>query len=609
MLAAFMAVSLLSCHGLKDESMVVPEGTLRIFADKTKISADGQDVVTFRVMFGSQDVSKESTCRLIREFEGDKKYMSYGANEFSTTSPGKYSFTATYYYAGNHLTDNSVEIEAEQFYYGETTDYEKRHFALLFTSTECTSCPFAAKGIAELQEKYPGKISTASLHSFMIASDPMEIEESTLFRSAFSVTGLPRLFWNMKKDSDLIGPDFEESFLQEMSSSSASCGVALRTELSADKSKMDISVGVTSNYPLIYRYIVFIVEDGIDKYKQTGEYYVHNNVVRDILSSSPDGDKMNDGLPFTTGVKVTEKKTVEIDPEWNTDNLRVIACALSSTDGGNTYVVENVSECKAGEGTEPGSGSESGTSKYNRQVCVMDLTGAWCSFCPSGYSSMNMKIQSNPLWKENVKMIALHSNSAGTDDLALPVTEDIHEMLQNGSLSYPAYAIDMRDSGEPTSEGGMVAFAEALDRSFEDYPAHCGVSVSSVYDSSSATADITVKVASERTETYRVAIFVIEDRIKYKQNDQGIIKNDYNHRHVARKLVTSYQKTFTGEKITSDGTIRSGEEASKTWKIDVDPVWKLNDTKIYALVMGENGYINNMNVCALENGDSGYDLK
>lgn len=606
LLASLSAVS--ACHGVVDDSHIVPEGVLRVFADKTKITADGQDVVTFRVMFGSQDVSKESTCRLIREFEGDKKYMSYGANEFTTVSPGKYRFTASYYYAGNHESDNSVEIEAEQFYYGETKDYAKRHLALLFTSTECTSCPHAAKGLVELQNKYPGEISCAAIHSYMVASDPMEIEESVLFRTAFSVSGLPRLFWNMKKGTNLIGPDFEDSFLLERSSESASCGVELETVLSSDKSSMNVSVGVTSNYPISYRYIVFIVEDGIDKYQQTGEYYVHNNVVRDVLSTSVDGDKMNDGLPFTTGVQVKAEKTVKIDPEWNTDNIRVIACALSSSDGGNSYTVENVAECRAGENS--GTGTESGNSKYNKQVCVMEFTGAWCSFCPVGYSSMNMKIQSKELWKENVNMIALHSNKSGTDDLALPVTDDICNMFRGGNLSYPAYVVDMRDCGEATAEGGMLAFTEALDASFEEHPAYCGVAVSSVYDSAASSAEITVKVASERSETYRVAVFVVEDRVKYKQNDQGIIKEDYNHRHVARKLVTTYQTTtFTGEKITSDGVINAGQEASKTWKIDVDPLWNLENTEVYALVIGEDGNINNMNICALNNGDSGYDLK
>jgi hypothetical protein len=73
--------------------------------------------------------------------------------------------------------------------------------------------------------------------------------------------------------------------------------------------------------------------------------------------------------------------------------------------------------------------------------------------------------------------------------------------------------------------------------------------------------------------------------------------------------VTQYAGTFAGERITEDGRIASGDEASKSWTIQVDKRWVLENTQIYALALDQNGYVNNMNVCALCGGDSGYDLK
>ena len=47
-----------SCGAPADTDVeVVPDGVLKIFADKTDIAADGSDCVTFSVMFGSEDVS------------------------------------------------------------------------------------------------------------------------------------------------------------------------------------------------------------------------------------------------------------------------------------------------------------------------------------------------------------------------------------------------------------------------------------------------------------------------------------------------------------------------------------------------------------------------
>ena len=79
-----------------------------------------------------------------------------------------------------------------------------------------------------------------------------------------------------------------------------------------------------------------------------GPNYIHYNVVRDVLTGAS-GEKINDNLPLTTGVEVTATKTLEISPEWNRDNIRIIVAATTSSDGGYTFVANNVAECKLGE--------------------------------------------------------------------------------------------------------------------------------------------------------------------------------------------------------------------------------------------------------------------
>jgi hypothetical protein len=73
--------------------------------------------------------------------------------------------------------------------------------------------------------------------------------------------------------------------------------------------------------------------------------------------------------------------------------------------------------------------------------------------------------------------------------------------------------------------------------------------------------------------------------------------------------VTAYKGTFTGEKLTDDGIISSGNVATKEWNVEVDRKWVLENTEIYAIALDEDGYVNNMNVCAIDGGDSGFDLK
>ena len=338
----------------EDPKTQVPEGVLRIFADKTQISADGNDEVTFTVMYGSEDVSNAKTLQLIRTFAGEQKYMAYGANRFSTVTAGTYEFSAKYYYAGNNYTDNSVTIEAKPFFSGEEKAYARRYFGTLFTSTGCNSCPLAAKSLKKLQEENPGEIILVAFHADMTVPDPMTIPETYELQSQLGgFTGLPAFFWNMREDSYTGGAAFTESFNEEKARYETFCGVALNTAYDAATSNLDVEVGITSNSPAVFRYMLILVEDNIPakgEFAQNGqsESYIHYNVVRDVVTSVA-GEKLNDNLPLTVGVEVKANKTVAISPDRNIDNMRVIAVAMTSDDGGYNWTANNVNECRIGE--------------------------------------------------------------------------------------------------------------------------------------------------------------------------------------------------------------------------------------------------------------------
>lgn len=355
------ACALCGCEGQTDvtsDPYYTPEGVVRIFADRTSISADGADAVNFKVMYGSQDVSSEATCNLIRTYNGEDKSMPYGASTFSTTVPGTYTFTARYYYSGAKYSENSVEVVAEEYFTGEEKDYARKVLGVMFTSTGCQSCPSAARKVKALQEENPGEISIVAFHDHMTVEDPMYIPYSTVFRSALADgdPSLPRLFWNMRKGTYMIGlaGDIEDGYEAECKAYSPLCGVSINTTLNG--SELTVEAGITSNTRSTYRCLMFIVEDGITGYAQMdsmsdGKDYVHSNVVRTVLSPNDSawGYSTNDGLPYQTGVEVKCTKTVTLSPDWNVENIRVVVAALNTEDGGNSYVVNNINECMAGE--------------------------------------------------------------------------------------------------------------------------------------------------------------------------------------------------------------------------------------------------------------------
>ncbi len=361
---AFAVLSSAACSGKFDPEAEVPEGVLRIFADKTTISADGDDEVTFTVKFGSEDVSNDETLQLVRIFDGSEKLMAFGANKFSTVTAGTYRFKAEYDCEGKHYSDNEVSVVAEPFFSGEEKSYKKKHLAVLFTSTGCNYCPVSSQGLKDLQAEFPGEIVAAAFHQdYKGIADPMSIAATEKFKSALGgVDGLPTFFWNMKKETVISGGANKviclDSYDKEKKASVCYSGVAISTVYDEKSSKLDIEVGITSNKSSVFRCLVILAEDGIPgvgDYKQDGdgnmEDYIHNNVVRSVLTE-PRGDRTNEDLPFTVGVEVRTKESVTLDSGWMAGNMRVIAASMTSEDGGYNWEVNNVAECKVGGSVE-----------------------------------------------------------------------------------------------------------------------------------------------------------------------------------------------------------------------------------------------------------------
>lgn len=344
--------ALVSCGEPSDDDVeVVPDGVLKIFADKTSIAADGADCVTFRVMFGSEDVSTKNTMHLIREYEGKEVDMAAGANVFSTIAAGTYRFRAYLYSGGEHISENEISVTAAAV--EGQKEYVKKVLGEQYTSTGCTSCPALSTNIKELQKEMPGILVPVSFHQdFSSVADPMAIQATAAFQKYHGFQGLPYFNLNFHKASGV------ETFLstmkaaveEELQTSPATCGVAIETSYDAESREVTVKSKVTSNVAAKYRYHIFLVEDGLDHSQMGADLtYRHDNVVRRMPAPDVNGFSMNGKKKFTPGVEVTAENVLDVDESWKPENMRVVVAALLSQDGEKTYICVNANECKVGE--------------------------------------------------------------------------------------------------------------------------------------------------------------------------------------------------------------------------------------------------------------------
>lgn len=234
-------------------------------------------------------------------------------------------------------------------------------------------------------------------------------------------------------------------------------------------------------------------------------------------------------------------------------------------------------------------------SDFERHVAAVEFTGAWCSWCPQGLTVMNNVIE---LFPDCVHLMAFHSKSGGDDELAIAETESMYNFFRLGD--YPQYLTDMRTGGGLEDGYG---FMESIEESLSSYPAHCGVAVSSVY--ADGKADITVKLKSELELPYRIAVFLVEDGVKYRQT--GVTNSEtYVHFHVVRKVVSS---SWNGDKA-GVGSIPEGEEYIKEYQgVLLGEGWNPENTSVYVLALDYASRVNNMNICPIVGGSSDYKLE
>ncbi len=224
-------------------------------------------------------------------------------------------------------------------------------------------------------------------------------------------------------------------------------------------------------------------------------------------------------------------------------------------------------------------------SRFVRHICVMDITGTWCTFCPEGYRKLVFYTDKKE-WKDIVHILALHDGASGKDPMALDVTTTIATTY---SLEFPSFITDLRDTGSLVNNVSDIQ--PSFNRSIDDYPAHCDVKLATTL--SEGEVSISATLFSEKTENYALAVWLYENGVVAEQKDGSFIHKDYEHKHVARALLS---RSWRGDSL---GMVTAEEEVAKEYTATLSEEWNDENMFVMALAIDEDGYVNNVAVCPL----------
>lgn len=228
-------------------------------------------------------------------------------------------------------------------------------------------------------------------------------------------------------------------------------------------------------------------------------------------------------------------------------------------------------------------------SRFERNVCVMEFTGQWCSQCPDGALILNFLV--SEMFKGQAYALAFHND----DQLAIPAEQELQKSF--GWMSYPTYLTDMRDMGELNGNG----CSNSIEKSLYETETYCAVAITCA--SSKAGVKVTAKIHSDKEMNYRVAAYVVEDKVLAWQTlGNGNRQENYAHRHVVRKVLSSSAR---GDNM---GKIASGTEKAVEYTFVPDPSWNMANLSVAVVAIDEQGHINNMAECAADGGICDYEL-
>ena len=407
--------------------------------------------------------------------------------------------------SGNVDPENKEKNEIVQ---GEkiTSIYQQKMVAMQFTSVGCVNCPSLSATIKSIKEKQPGSIIPIAFHMDYGDGDPMTMPESRMFykRVAFEddqTISLPMLALNFRKGSQKIISQ-EDKILSEMEYQSeeypASAGVAINTTYDNLSRKLEVTARFISEVTQSAKYHIILVEDGI-KYNQTGSEtaeYTHDNVFRYISSDNLKGTDLNFGKPLTPGMEYQVDKTITLKKDWNPAAMRVIAVMLTPDDAaGKNFGCNNANECAVGSSVDfllvgDSAGSQS---RFERNVCVMEFTGQWCSYCPDG--AQLLEFLASDIYPGQVLALAFHN----ADDFTIPAEAELADKYK--IIDYPSYLTDMRENGSLSGSGCRLS----IETSLYESQTHSSVAIASQV--ADGVCQVDAKLFSEKSMEYRMAAY------------------------------------------------------------------------------------------------------
>ena len=230
-----------------------------------------------------------------------------------------------------------------------------------FTGAWCGYCPDGAHRLENIIDSNDGNVIGVSLHN----GDQMAVGHTDYLGSIYQNTGFPSGMVDRLSINDVVSINrgWWEGVAMDQLTKVASCGLAIKSDVSGSKANIEVRVGFNAYMTGSYKLSVYLIEEKVSGegygYDQSNFYdtdpnspfyqlgnpivgYEHNHTLRAILSEQS-GDSI-DSSYLISGGEFSSSYSVDIS-SYDDDNLSVVAFITLIGSTFTEHEVMNVQSC------------------------------------------------------------------------------------------------------------------------------------------------------------------------------------------------------------------------------------------------------------------------
>lgn len=211
---------------------------------------------------------------------------------------------------------------------------------------------------------------------------------------------------------------------------------------------------------------------------------------------------------------------------------------------------------------------------FSHRIVLLQHTGTYCPNCPALMASLKI-LAEDKSYVDKYHHVAAHSYNEEGDPAYSTAAANLSQAFCSGY--YPELTFNLTKENTGTSLS-VETIKNCIDELHQE-TADVGISAAAVLTGNSLGVNVQVKAAKDNQ--YRVAVWVLEDGIRGKQ--EGAYEDWMStHGNAIRAMAgTSLNLRIYGEKV---GALSAGQTAEKSFVIEFDESWEKENCKVLVVV-------------------------